>query len=256
VTAFLERIGGGAIRAVEDAGRIFLLMLDAFGWLLRPPWRVGVMLRQMEFVGVQSLFVVVLTGAFTGGVLALQSYYAFRLFTAETLVGVAVALSMTRELGPVLTSLMVTARAGSAMAAELGTMRITEQIDALATMAISPVNYLVSPRVLAGVVMVPLLTVICVATGILGGYLVAVGILDIPGGTYLARMWEAVYLDDLIHGLIKSVVFGLLLSLIGCYKGFYTTGGAEGVGRSTTEAVVLASISILVSNYFLTALLF
>jgi phospholipid/cholesterol/gamma-HCH transport system permease protein len=256
VTALLERIGRAAIRTVEDAGRMVLLMLDAFGWLLRPPWRVGVTLKQMEFVGVQSLFVVILTGAFTGGVLALQSYHAFRLFTAETLVGVAVALSMTRELGPVLTSLMVAARAGSAMAAELGTMRITEQIDALATMAVSPVSYLVAPRLVAGVLMVPLLTIICMAVGIVGGYLVGVGILGIPGGTYVARMWEAVYLEDFMHGLIKSVVFGLLLSLIGCYKGFYTTGGAEGVGRSTTEAVVLASISILVFNYFLTALLF
>jgi phospholipid/cholesterol/gamma-HCH transport system permease protein len=256
VTGLLERIGRAVIQGVEDAGRMFLLMLDAFGWLFRPPLRVGVILKQMEFVGVQSLFVVVLTGLFTGAVLALQSYYAFRLFTAETLVGVAVALSMTRELGPVLTSLMVAARAGSAMAAELGTMRITEQIDALATMAVSPVNYLVTPRLVASVVMVPLLTVVCVAVGIFGGYAVGVGLLGIPGGTYLARMWEAVYVEDFIDGLIKSVVFGLLLALIGCYKGFYTTGGAEGVGRSTTEAVVLASISIIASDYFLTALLF
>ncbi len=252
----VERLGREIILTVEELGRIFFLLLDAFGWLLRPPLRLGVMLRQMEFVGVQSLSVVVLTGAFTGAVLALQSYHAFRLFTAEPLVGVAVGLSMTRELGPVLTSLMVTARAGSAMAAELGTMRITEQIDALATMAVSPVNYLVTPRIVAGVLMVPLLTVVCDVVGIAGGYLVGVGVLGIPGGTYLARMWEAVYMEDVLDGLIKSVVFGLLLTLIGCYKGFYTTGGAEGVGRATTQAVVLASISILVSDYFLTALLF
>lgn len=252
----IERLGRGIIVGIEDLGRIALLLVDAFGWLVRPPFRIGVMLKQAEFVGVQSLFVVILTGGFTGAVLALQSYHAFRLFTAEELVSVAVALSMTRELGPVLTSLMVAARAGSAMAAELGTMRITEQIDALATMAVSPVNYLVTPRIVAGVVMVPLLTVICDVIGILGGYIVAVGLLDIPSGTYLSRMWEALYFEDVVDGLIKSVVFGLLIALIGCYKGFYTTGGAEGVGRATTEAVVWASISILVSDYFLTALLF
>lgn len=252
----VEQLGREVILTVQELGRIFLLLLDAFGWLLRPPLRLGVMVRQMEFVGVQSIFVVVLTGGFTGAVLALQSYHAFRLFTAESLVGVAVGLSMTRELGPVLTSLMVAARAGSAMAAELGTMRITEQIDALATMAVSPVNYLVTPRIVAGIVMVPLLTIVCDVVGIVGGYVVGVGLLGVPGGTYLARMWEAVYLEDLLDGLVKSVVFGLLLTLIGCYKGFYTTGGAEGVGRATTQAVVMASISILVSDYFLTALLF
>ncbi|HEX7127343.1 MAG TPA: ABC transporter permease, partial [Thermodesulfobacteriota bacterium] len=190
----IERLGRGVIVAIEDVGRIALLLFDAFGWLVRPPFRIGVMLKQAEFVGVQSLFVVILTGGFTGAVLALQSFHAFRLFTAESLVSVAVALSMTRELGPVLTSLMVAARAGSAMAAELGTMRITEQIDALATMAVSPVNYLVTPRIVAGVAMVPLLTVICDVIGILGGYVVAVGLLDIPSGTYLSRMWEALYL--------------------------------------------------------------
>jgi phospholipid/cholesterol/gamma-HCH transport system permease protein len=252
----VERFGRGVILGVEDLGRLFLLMLDAFGWLLRPPFRLAVMLKQMEFVGVQSLFVVILTGAFTGAVLALQSYYAFRLFTAESLVGVAVGLSMTRELGPVLTSLMVAARAASAMAAEIGTMRITEQIDALVTMAVSPVNYLVTPRLIAGTLMVPILTVVCDVTGVIGGYVVGVALLDIPGGTYLSRMWEAVYVEDLVDGLIKSVVFGLLLSLIGCYKGLYTQGGAEGVGRATTEAVVWASISIIAANYFLTALLF
>ncbi len=254
--SFVERLGREIVLTVEALGRIFLLLLDAFGWLLRPPLRLGVIVRQMEFVGVQSLFVVILTGTFTGAVLALQSYHAFRLFTAESLLGVAVGLSMTRELGPVLTSLMVTARAASAMAAELGTMRITEQIDALATMAVSPVNYLVTPRIVAGILMVPLLTVVCDVVGIAGGYAVGVGLLGVPGGTYLGRMWEAVDMEDVTQGLIKSVVFGLLLTLIGCYKGFYTTGGAEGVGRATTQAVVLASISILVSNYFLTALLF
>ncbi len=252
----VERLGRSLIGGVTDLGRISILLVDAFGWLLRPPFRLGIMAKQMEFVGVQSLFVVILTGGFTGAVLALQSYHAFRLFTAESLVGVAVALSMTRELGPVLTSLMVAARAGSAMAAEIGTMRITEQIDALATMAVSPVNYLVTPRIVAGLVMVPILTVVCDVVGIIGGYAVAVALLDIPSGTYLSRMWEAVYVSDLTDGLIKSVVFGLLIALIGCYKGFYTTGGAEGVGRATTEAVVWASISILVSDYFLTALLF
>jgi phospholipid/cholesterol/gamma-HCH transport system permease protein len=189
-------------------------------------------------------------------VLALQTYHGFRLFSAESLVGATVALSMTRELGPVLTALMVTGRAGSAMAAELGTMRVTEQIDALYTMATNPIQYLVVPRLIAGVLMVPILTTISDFVGIVGGYFVGVELLDINAGIYMKKMLDIVELDDIFNGLIKAACFGLILSLIGCYKGFSTRGGAEGVGKSTTEAVVLSSVSILISDYFLTAAMF
>jgi phospholipid/cholesterol/gamma-HCH transport system permease protein len=216
---------------------------------------VGLFFRQMEFVGVNSLFVVLLTSLFTGMVLALQTYHAFRLFSAEGLVGATVALSMTRELGPVITALMVTGRAGSAIAAEIGTMRVTEQVDALAVMAISPVQYLVTPRVVAGLVMLPLLTVVSDFVGILGGYLVGVKMLGINGGIFMNRIYELVELSDIYNGLAKAAVFGVILALVGCYKGFYTSGGAEGVGRATTQAVVLASVLILASDYVLTSLM-
>jgi phospholipid/cholesterol/gamma-HCH transport system permease protein len=256
ISAFFEKIGRSMYEGMEQMGRILLLFLSALSWLVRPPLKVRNIFKQMEFVGVKSIFVVVLTGTFTGMVLALQSYHGFRLFSAEGLVGSIVALSMTRELGPVLTSLMVTARAGSAMAAELGSMRVTEQIDAMYVMAANPIQHLVVPRIVAGVLMVPLLTAISDFMGIIGGYFVGVTILNINEGVFMKNIFKYVELNDIYNGLIKAAVFGLLMSLIGCYKGFYTSGGAEGVGRATTEAVVLASISILVSDYFLTAIMF
>lgn len=256
ISAFFEKIGRSMYAGMEEMGSILLLFLSALSWLVRPPLKIKNIFKQMEFVGVKSIFVVVLTGTFTGMVLALQSYHGFRLFSAESLVGSTVALSMTRELGPVLTSLMVTARAGSAMAAELGSMRVTEQIDAMYVMAANPVQHLIVPRIVSGVLMVPLLTVVSDFVGILGGYFVGVGILNINEGVFLKNIYKYVELNDIYNGLIKAAVFGLLISLIGCYKGFNTSGGAEGVGRATTEAVVLASISILVSDYFLTAIMF
>lgn len=232
-----------------------LLLLEAISWLVRPPWRWRQFFKQMEFIGVNSLFVVALTSLFTGMVLALQTYYAFRMFSAETLVGATVALSMTRELGPVITALMVTGRAGSAIAAEIGTMRVTEQVDALAVMAINPVQYLVLPRIVAGVIMLPLLTAISDFVGIVGGYLVGVKLLGIHGGLFMNKVYEYVEFSDIYDGLTKAACFGLILTLVGCYKGFYTRGGAEGVGRATTQSVVLSSVLILTSDYVLTALM-
>lgn len=252
---FFAWLGSGYLLILSEMGRIMLLFLEALGWLVRPPWRVRLFFRQMEFVGVSSLFVVILTSLFTGMVMALQTYYAFRLFSAESLVGATVALSMTRELGPVITALMVTGRAGSAIAAEIGTMRVTEQVDALTVMAINPVQYLVVPRVVAGFLMLPLLTVISDFVGIFGGWLIGVKMLGINSGIFMNKILELVKLDDIYEGLIKAAVFGIVLTLIGCYKGFYTYGGAEGVGRSTTESVVLSSVLILASDYVLTALM-
>ena len=253
---FLELAGRPIKLFVEESGKIVLLFLSALTWLVRPPLRLRLIAKQMEFVGVQSLSVVMITAAFAGMVLALQTYYGFRMFGGESLVGATVALSLTRELGPVFTALMVTGRAGSAMAAELGTMKVTEQVDALYTMSVNPVQYLIVPRILAAVLMVPILTILADFIGIVGGYFVGVHLLGINSGIFMARIVEFVEMDDITNGLIKSAFFGLILSLIGTYKGFYTTGGAEGVGKATTEAVVYASVSILISDYILTALMF
>ena len=249
-------LGKTALRAVSTLGGMAVLLKDAILLSLRPPYRWSLYLRQMEFIGASSVSVVLLTGVFTGMVLALQGYYGFRKFGGESLLGATVALSMTRELGPVLTALMVTARAGSAMAAEIGTMRVTEQIDALCSMAVNPVQYLVSPRIWASVIVLPLLTALADLIGILGGKFVGVDLLGIDPGVYTRRTEELVELGDIMNGLYKAAVFGAILAVIGCYKGMNARGGAKGVGRATTEAVVLASISILVADYMLTSLLF
>jgi len=249
-------LGEGVARYIKEMGQIFLLFLDTIRWAFHVPFRLDLFFEQMEKVGVRSGLVVILTGAFTGMVLGLQGFHATRRFGAETMVGVAVALSMFRELGPVLTSFMVTGRAGSAMAAEIGTMRVTEQIDALLSMAVSPVKFLIVPRVLASIVVLPLLTVIADFLGIMGGYFMGVTVLGINAGAYVANMERYVHLEDIYHGLIKAAVFGLILSVIGCYKGYTTTGGAEGVGKATTESVVLSAVLILMANYFLTAAMF
>lgn len=253
---FFGWLGRKTLGLLTEMGQIVLLFASACYWLFRPPFRWRLFFKQMEFIGFHSIFVVGLTGLFTGMVLALQTYYAFSMFSAESLVGATVALSMTRELGPVITALMVTGRAGSSIAAELGTMRVTEQVDALTVMAISPVQYLVVPRILAAVVVLPLLTVISDFIGIFGGYLVGVKLLGINGGLFMNKIYEFLEVEDIYNGLIKAAFFGLLLALIGCYKGFYTSGGAEGVGKATTQAVVMASVLILMSDYVMTALMF
>ncbi len=252
----IDRVGSLIIREIENLGQVLLVLAAAVMSLVSPPYRLREVLRQMEFVGVKSLLVVTLTGTFTGMVLALQTYYAFATFNAEAMVGATVALSMTRELGPVLSSLMVTARAGSAMAAQLGTMRVTEQIDAMSTMAVDPIEYLFVPRILASLVMVPVLTIYFDFLGILGGYFVGVNYLHIPPGPYVNSMIRYTDYTDLTDGLIKSCIFGLILSFISCYKGYTAAKGAEGVGLATTQAVVLSSVLIMISDYFLTDWLF
>jgi phospholipid/cholesterol/gamma-HCH transport system permease protein len=256
LSKIVNTIGGAVVHYVNEMGKMLLLVIDIIRWSFYPPFRIDLLYQQMERVGVKSSLVVVLTGIFTGMVLALQAFHATRKFGAETLVGVTVALSMTRELGPVLTSFMVTGRAGSAMAAEIGSMRITEQIDALFAMAVNPIKYLIVPRVLASIIMVPILTAVADFVGIMGGYFMGVTILKINAGAFVANMEKYVELNDIYHGIIKSAVFGLILSVIGCYKGYTATGGAEGVGKATTESVVLAAIVILMANYLLTAAMF
>ncbi|MBI5559895.1 MAG: ABC transporter permease [Deltaproteobacteria bacterium] len=251
-----ERLGRMAVTAVTVTGNMFLILAQAVYFIFIPPYKLRNIVKQMEFVGVKSLFVVILTGSFTGMVLAMQSFNALKRFGAESLVGPTVALSMARELGPVLTALMVTGRAGSAMATELGTMRVTEQIDALYTMAINPVKYLITPRIVAGLSMLPILTVITDFVGVIGGYFVGVTLLNINPGVYIGRTVDFVNVDDIMYGVTKSFFFGLIITLVASYQGFYTTGGAEGVGRAATNAVVVGCVLILVSDYILTSIMF
>lgn len=253
---WLEIIGRRTAFFVEEVGRIILLFIQTVKWSLRPPLGLWNILKQMEEVGVRSVPVVLITAISTGMVLALQSFTGFKRFDAESLVGTVVALSMTRELGPVLTGLIVAGRAGAAMAAELGTMRVTEQIDALATMAANPIKYLIVPRFIAGMVMLPVLTIFADVIGIGGGYFVSVQILDVNPVVYLRRTTEYLEYEDIFGGLLKAMVFGMIIATVSCYKGFNTEGGAEGVGKATTGAVVLSSMLILISDYFLTAMLF
>ncbi len=252
----IEYIGAVIEVPIEGLGRLMLLLASVLKWIFRPPFEIRNIFRQMLELGVKSLPVVLITAIFTGMVLALQSYTGFKRFGAEGLVGSVVALSMTRELGPVLTALIVTGRAGAAIAAELGTMRVTEQIDALETLATNPVKYLVVPRFLSGTIMLPALTVVTDIVGIIGGYFVTVILLGVSSKSYLRTTWDYLETEDIYNGLIKACFFGAAFSLISCYKGFYTKGGAEGVGHATTGAVVLSSMTILISDYFLSAWLF
>jgi phospholipid/cholesterol/gamma-HCH transport system permease protein len=253
---WLELIGKKTTYFIEEVGNVSLLFLQTLMWSLRLPLGIRNIFKQMEEVGVRSVPVVLITAVSTGMVLALQSHTGFKRFNAESLVGTVVALSMTRELGPVLTGLIVAGRAGAAMAAELGTMRVTEQIDALSTMATNPIKYLVVPRLLSGMLMLPILTIFSDAIGIAGGYLVAVQMLDVNPVVYMRRTTDYLEYDDIFGGLLKALVFGMIIATISCYKGFNTQGGAEGVGKATTGAVVISSMLILISDYFLTTMLF
>ncbi len=254
--SLLEAIGSGTTALIEEVGLLTQMLVKTIGRVFRPPFRFRHIVLQMEEVGFNSIPVVLVTAIFTGMVLALQSYTGFRRFNAEVLVGTVVALSMTRELGPVLTGLIVAGRAGSAMAAELGTMRVTEQIDAMVTLAANPIDYLVVPRFLAGLIMLPLLTILSDIVGIAGGYLVSTKILGANPVVYMRRTIDYLEISDIYSGLLKAAVFGTIIAIVGCYKGFYAEGGAEGVGRATTGSVVMSSMLILISDYFLTAMLF
>ncbi len=255
MTSILENIGLVFLRLFEQTGLWFRMLLRTIIWAVRPPFEVNEWLRQMVRVGVESVPVVFLTTMFTGMVFALETYSGFHRVHAESYVGSAVALSMLRELSPVLVGLMVTGRVGSSMAAEIGTMRVTEQIDALKALATEPVQYLVVPRVIAGIIMLPFLVVLGDALGIGGGYLVAVKLLGANPVVYQQNTFQFIDMEDLWAGVIKAAFFGLILTLTGCVRGYYTTGGAEGVGRSTTQAVVSASLIILLTDFFLTKLL-
>jgi phospholipid/cholesterol/gamma-HCH transport system permease protein len=254
--ALLNIIGFWVLKLLEESGRVMILFFKTLNLTFRPPFDLRSLLKQVEQVGVNSIPVVLITGAFTGMVLALQSYTGFKRFNAEAFVGTVVALSMTRELGPVLSGLMVSGRVGSAMAAELGTMQVTEQIDALYTLATNPIKYLIVPRFLASLIIMPVLTVFADAVGMLGGYIVSVYLLGSNPTIYVRRTYDYLDLEDIYIGLLKACVFGMIIAIVGCYQGFSAQGGAEGVGKATTRAVVMSSLLILIANYFITALFF
>jgi len=237
---------------LDNVGNIVSLTGRTVAWLFKPPFRVSQMLAMMEFIGVQSIFIVGLTGTFSGMVLALQTTYALRAFSAEGRVGGIVAVSLSREVAPVFSGIMVTARAGSAMAAELGNMRVTEQIDAIATMGVSPIQYLLSPRLFASVIMVPLLCILYTSVGMCGAYLVGCVLLGGDPGIFMQSVKDFAVPKDLFMGIVKAAVFGFIVSSISCRHGFFATGGARGVGVATTRAVVESCVTILVANYLLT----
>lgn len=252
----LQPIGKAFLAFLAAVGRLALFAAHGMAGLFSPPYYFRQIGRQMVEIGYYSLPVVGLTAIFTGAVLALQSYSGFSRFSAESSIPMVVALSITRELGPVLAGLMIAGRIGASFAAEIGTMRVTEQIDALVTLSTNPFKYLVFPRLLAGTLMLPLLVVVADIIGIFGGYLVSVQKLGFSPGPYLNNTFDFLEVRDVVSGLVKAAVFGFIVALMGCYHGYHSRGGAQGVGAATTNAVVSASILILLFNYFITELFF
>lgn len=252
----LQRIGAAFLRFLTATGRLTVFATTGVMHCFRPPIYPRLIARQMIDVGYYSLPVVGLTTLFAGMVLALQSYTGFARFSAEGVIPSVVVLSITRELSPVLAGLMIAGRIGAAMAAELGTMRVTEQVDALETLSTNPMKYLIAPRLLAGVTMLPLLVLVGDVMGVFGGYIVAVYKLGFNEQTFLINAWDFVEIQDVVLGVVKAAVFGFLVALMGCYHGFHSRGGAQGVGAATTNAVVSASILILIANYLITELFF
>ena len=249
-------VGRTVLAFLQGAGNLALFAIEGLSHCFRPPFYWRLIVRQIIDIGYYSLPVVGLTAIFTGMVLALQSYTGFPRFAAESAIPNVVIVSLTRELGPVLAGLMVAGRIGAAMAAEIGTMRVTEQIDALTTLATNPFKFLVAPRLIAGTLTLPILVLIADIIGVLGGYLVGVFKLDFNSTAYLRNTWEFLQFDDVFSGLVKAAAFGFIIALMGCYNGYRSRGGAQGVGQATTNAVVSASILILTFNYLITEMFF
>ena len=252
----LQPIGRTFLGFLEAAGRLVIFAATGVSHCVRPPIYPRLIGRQMIEIGYYSLPVVGLTAIFTGMVLALQSYTGFARFSAESAIPNVVVVSITRELGPVLAGLMVAGRIAAAMAAEIGTMRVTEQIDALDTLATNPFKFLVAPRLIAGTAMLPLLVLVADAIGVFGGYVVSIFKLGFNPNNYIKNTVDFMEAMDVISGLVKAGVFGFLITLMGCYHGYNSKGGAQGVGAATTNAVVSASILIFCFNYFITELFF
>jgi phospholipid/cholesterol/gamma-HCH transport system permease protein len=243
------------IGALAEIGVMARLLYETVRWGIRPPYRWRQVIDAMEFIGVQSIFIVGLTGVFVGAVFSLQLVNALRIFSAEDRAGAVVSIALAREIAPVFAALMVSSRAGSAIATEIGSMRVSNQIDALTTMSVSPVQYLIVPRVIAGLIMVPVLALMFDLIGFLGAYFVAVVLYELDPGVFVEGAKWLVDVWDIQQGLIKAAVFGVAITLIACRQGYYASGGAAGVGLATTRAVVQSAVAVLILDYFVTALL-
>ncbi len=252
---FFEFIGKIILDIIHMAGKMSILFYETTKGIFKPPFRFKLFIKQIEFIGYKSIPIIILTGIFIGMAFSLHSYKGLNNFGAGEMSSGLVALAMILELGPVLTGIMVAARAGSAMAAELGTMKVTEQIDALDAMAVDPVHYLAVPRMLAGMLSMPLLNAICITFGMIGGYLVIVNLMGVSSSIYFENMVLYTSIKDIIDSLIKSFVFGIIVVIVSCYNGFNATTGAEGVGKATNLSVVESSVLICVFDYVLTSVL-
>lgn len=252
----INAIGKFTISSCERAGKIGLFFYNSLVTLFTTKLKFKKVFYQMSYIGIDSLGVIILIGVTIGAVLSVQSYEGLHRFGAERFIGPIIFISMVREFGPVLTAIMVIGRAGSAITAEIGSMRITEQIDALQTLCINVKQYLIVPKIVASTIIVPFLSIFCSLFGILAGYFMSVYVLNINGEMYMESIRESLELSDITNGLIKAIFFGLLLSVISTYKGYTTSGGAKGVGISTTQSVVIANVTIFVADYILTALMF
>ena len=251
-----QPIGHSILSVFQMVGTIVLFAGQSIRHMVQPPFFGRNLLKQFMDIGYYSLPVVGMTALFTGMVLALQSYTGFTRFNAESAIAAVVVFSITRELSPVLAGLMVAGRVGASIAAEIGTMRVTEQIDALSTLSVNPYKYLIVPRILAGTITLPILVLIGDIIGVYGGYIVSVHVLGFNPTSYLTQTWDVLESMDVISGLVKAAVFGFLVTLMGCYHGFNSARGAQGVGTATTNAVVSSSILILIFNYVLTQIFF
>src|SRR3954468_18599453 len=255
IANFFIALGAPLVRFSRYLGELVMLVSDTFRSIFTGKLRWRLFLNQIVEIGLLSQLVVVITGGFTGAVFAAQTYFQFSKLGIGSGVGAVVSVSLCRELGPVLTALMVTGRVGAAMSAEIGTMKVTEQIDALRALAVYPVDYLVVPRTLAMMISMPLLVAECIGFGIVAGYFVAIFLLDVNGTYYVANMVRWTLMRDIIMGLTKAFCFALIIVFISCHRGLTTREGAVGVGRATTQAVVDSSLAVLIANFFLTMLL-
>lgn len=251
----ISNIGATVLSITPALGRLTLYMVTSFSWFLRPPFRIKLFLEQMVFMGNKSLFIVLLTSSFSGMVFAYQIYLGFTAFSVDSFVGPIVAIAVCKELAPVFTGLVVAGRCGAAMAAQLGTMKVTEQIDALEVMGVNSVQYLAVPRIFATTVTMPMLAMIFMLVANAGSYLIGVKVLGIDSVMYFSKIGDFMNLKMILEGLIKATVFGYLISIIGTYQGFAVKGGAEGVGKGTNMAVVWGMIVVLIVDFFLTAIL-
>ena len=251
----IEKFGNYVIQDIKGLGDFTLFASKASYWAIRPPFRFKLFFEQLYFIGNKSIFIVSLTGAFTGMVMAYQMFYGSKLISMDTYVGPIVAMSLARELSPVLTGLIVAGRAGAAMAAQIGTMKVTEQIDALEVMGVSSVQYLALPRILAATVAMPMLTIVHNFIGNVGSFVIGTKVLGISDALYFSNLSQLMFVEDIFQGLIKATVFGFLIAWIGTYHGFSVAGGAEGVGKGTNLAVVWGMITVLIADFFLTSFL-